>query len=91
VSAMDERANMNPKVIEQEIPSFDPPKMDPVGGSVLISIPKVKETRYSVRVNSDFVQRIHQRLGSNDWSWPAKSHICEEIIAEYLAVRSKRQ
>lgn len=79
----------DPKVEETIIMPFDPPQEQSIEGGYQISIPRVKETRYSVRVNSAFVKRVEQRLGSDDWSWPARSHICEEIIAEYLAVKSR--
>lgn len=48
--------------------------------------PAVRVTPYAVRVNSEFAHKIERRLGATDWSWPAKTQICEEIIAEYLKV-----
>lgn len=77
-----------PKVEQTIVEPFDPPKEQPMDGTYKVSIPRVRETRYSVRVNNSFVQRVDIRLGSGDWSWPAKSSICEEIIAEYLAIKS---
>lgn len=82
--------NQQPDVVVTAIPPFDPPSVPSITGNhIQVSIERVKETPYSIRVNSAFVEAVSRRLGSQDWSWPAKVSICEEVIAEYLAIRSR--